>query len=91
MDELKVGDEVERGPNWKWSDQDGGVGNKGTIVGKSANDWCQVKWENGHWNGYEYNDETKDIQKVVVKPEKKIVKIKRKKSIFGFNIKKIIK
>lgn len=30
--ELAVGHRVRRGPDWKWGDQDGGKGHKGTVV-----------------------------------------------------------
>ena len=30
--DVKVGQRVVRGPDWKWGDQDGGEGNVGTVV-----------------------------------------------------------
>ncbi len=42
--ELKVNDQVERGPDWKWDNQDGGLGNKGTVIDVTRKGWVNVKW-----------------------------------------------
>jgi hypothetical protein len=38
---------VKRGLNWKWNDQDGGVGSYGVVQGPTdgAIGWCNVVWE----------------------------------------------
>lgn len=62
-----VGARVSRGPDWKWGDQDGGPGKKGTVLalaeagwgkimhGNSFHEACfavSVQWENGNKNSY---------------------------------------
>ena len=42
---LKEGDKVERGPDWKWENQDGGEGNVGEVVGVKKG-WVMVRWKN---------------------------------------------
>lgn len=42
---LKEGDKVERGPDWKWDNQDGGEGNVGEVVGVKK-EWVIVRWKN---------------------------------------------
>lgn len=53
--EVNVGDIVERGPDWKHEDQDGGVGNRG-IVMRFATSGLEVicKWENGREANYRW-------------------------------------
>merc|ERR1712080_300732 len=43
---------VERGPHWRWGDQDGGVGSIGVIIAEIQNGWCTVRWASGYENGY---------------------------------------
>ena len=39
-----VGQRVQRGPDWKWEDQDGGVGALGTVVeGEKVDGWAKVR------------------------------------------------
>lgn len=50
-----AGARVRRGQNWRWDDQDGGVGSEGTIIclDKDAG-WVRVRWNaNGNTNRYE--------------------------------------
>lgn len=53
---LRQGSVVVRGPDWKWSMQDGGPGTRGRVaaIGQLGGvpGWVQVKWPNGHFNGY---------------------------------------
>jgi hypothetical protein len=51
---ITVGDRVMRGPDWKWSSQDGGEGNLGTVErisawGQEENTAVTVKWDNNQW------------------------------------------
>ena len=44
---------VVRGKDWKWDNQDGGVGKTGVILGSgSSAGWCRVKWEGSSENNY---------------------------------------
>ncbi len=43
--EIKAGDTVVRGPDWKWENQDGGEGNKGVVVDLKRKGWVIVKWD----------------------------------------------
>lgn len=57
MKELEIGDEVVRGPDWYWDDQDGGEGNIGVVVDLDAYrtpGWHTVKWPDEHINNYQY-------------------------------------
>jgi spore coat protein U-like protein len=40
-----VGETCERGPNWVWGEQDGGVGQQGKITQAPVNGWLEVRWE----------------------------------------------
>ena len=52
---LPVGTRVKRGPDWKWEDQDGGVGGLGTVVkAPTAQDWARVEWDAGDANTYRW-------------------------------------
>lgn len=44
--EIKVDDRVERGPDWKWDNQDGGEGSRGTVKEVKSTGWVNVKWDN---------------------------------------------
>ena len=55
---LKVGDRVQRGPDWKWDDQDGGEGEQGTITNApDENTWARVEWDAGGSNSYRWGQE----------------------------------
>ncbi len=44
---------VARGPQWRWGDQDGGVGGVGTVTGRAdESGWCKVTWDQGGSNAY---------------------------------------
>jgi Mib_herc2. len=51
---TKVGLEVVRGPDWKWEDQDGGLGCRGIVVAvESDGTWTDVAWKtSGLENSY---------------------------------------
>lgn len=45
---MKCGMRVVRGPDWKWSNQDGGQCHLGTVIGVSrVNTTCMVQWDVG--------------------------------------------
>jgi len=50
----------ERGPDWKWGDQDGGIDAKGVITavgpaeGGPSEGWVRIRWDNGHVNVYRW-------------------------------------
>ena len=54
---------VQRGPDWQWSDQDGGMGHQGTVL--MVKEWkstpraaVRIKWDdNGTDNTYRYGGE----------------------------------
>ena len=59
MPPLDAGDEVVRGPDWKWGDQDGGAGTVGEVIEElpgarplSGTGWIAVKWPSGRPNWY---------------------------------------
>lgn len=65
---IAIGDRVVRSANWKYGNEDGGLGSVGTITkiqewkGKSANG-LSVRWENGYENLYRYNyDGVSDVE-----------------------------
>jgi hypothetical protein len=39
--DVSKGDRVVRGPNWKWGDQDGGLGGVGTVLGNDETGWVR--------------------------------------------------
>ena len=60
---LVKGARVVRGPDWKWRDQDGGVGSVGTITGNLHDGWVDVCWDNEQTNSYRMGAEAKyDLQ-----------------------------
>ena len=60
---LLKGAQVVRGPDWKWRDQDGGVGSVGTITGNLHDGWVDVRWDNEQTNSYRMGAEAKyDLQ-----------------------------
>ena len=45
---LPIGARVKRGRDWRWGEQDGGVGGLGTVVaavGLVGPGWCSVRWD----------------------------------------------
>merc|ERR1719387_1279579 len=62
FDNLRIGAEVIRGPDWQWDDQDGGKGGIGIILDPSdpsnrlpsdlAQGWIKVRWGNGVVQNY---------------------------------------
>ncbi|XP_046850294.1 uncharacterized protein LOC124443806 [Xenia sp. Carnegie-2017] len=50
---IKVGVRVVRGKDWKWGNQDGGVGSKGYVYEVSGlRGVCKVRWDDGSTNSY---------------------------------------
>jgi len=49
---LEAGDRVARGTDWKWGDQDGGVGKAGTVNQVHATGSVTVTWDAGGSNKY---------------------------------------
>ena len=60
---LQPGMRVQRGPDWQWSEQDGGEGHLGTVT--MVKEWksapmaaVRIKWDdNGNDNTYRYGGE----------------------------------
>jgi hypothetical protein len=51
--DFKGGAKVVRGPDWKWSDQDGGAGNTGILAQSIDSDgWVSVRWTGEGSNKY---------------------------------------
>ena len=66
-DLLAIGDKVVRGPDWKWSNQDGGAGNVGTVrkLIKGSGEWLgkvKVDWGNGGSLCYRMTPEHQDLK-----------------------------
>ena len=51
---MAVGATVERGPDWKWDDQDGGAGTRGVVTSVQDDDWVGVCWSNGNAKSNNY-------------------------------------
>nr|XP_022329688.1 uncharacterized protein LOC111128392 [Crassostrea virginica] len=51
---IAVGCLVQRGPDWKWGDQDGGDGNIGTVYRLKTPTEIYVRWPNGNKSNYRY-------------------------------------
>lgn len=51
--EIKIGNRVLRGPDWKWENQDGGVGSKGTVVSMKKG-WVNVRWDHNVKHDYRW-------------------------------------
>ena len=70
---VKVGDMVVRGPDWRWGDQDGGDGHKGRvlkILEGSEQGWINVRWDDGdRVNNYRYGAQGCYDVLVVTTPE----------------------
>lgn len=62
---LKVGDSVERGPDWKWDTQDelNGARSKGVVIDALDSDgWVGVHWAHGVRAKYRYRRGAHDVQ-----------------------------
>lgn len=65
---LEVGTRVQRGPDWKYGNQDGGPGRLGLVTsGSSATSskWAYVKWDCGHYDSYRWGQQNKYDLKLV--------------------------
>lgn len=51
---LEPGDEVVRGPDWIWGNQDGGKGSIGVVLERDDLKWYKVTWPSEPGNAYEY-------------------------------------
>ena len=52
---IKIGNRVRRGRSWQWHNQDGYMGNMGTVVDGASNDfWVSVEWDGGGRNTYRW-------------------------------------
>jgi hypothetical protein len=49
---IVVGARVIRGHDWKWENQDGGLGGCGTVQGDISEGWVDVRWDHGESNRY---------------------------------------
>lgn len=59
---ARVDAAVERGPDWRWADQDGGAGCRGRITELRA-DWVVVSWDAGTKNSYRVgHDDNYDLR-----------------------------
>ncbi|ELP90841.1 hypothetical protein EIN_359240 [Entamoeba invadens IP1] len=69
-----LGKRVERGENWKWENQDGGIGGRGVVVSMKASGWVKVRWDiNNNENRYRYgSDNCYDIKVVAEEKEENI-------------------
>ena len=63
LEGIFIGDRVQRGPDWKWGDQDGGVGHEGTVRGlrqwhpsdpPAATTEAVVLWDHGLYGNYRF-------------------------------------
>eukprot|EP00053_Salpingoeca_punica_P020085 m.207429 g.207429 ORF g.207429 m.207429 type:complete len:2206 (+) comp17789_c0_seq4:215-6832(+) len=50
--QLVPGVRVARGPDWKWTNQDGTPPSSGTVQSPPRNGWVDVKWDSGGVNSY---------------------------------------
>lgn len=73
---LLQGMKVSRGNDWKWGDQDGGLGGVGTVMGWSdevgaSNNWAKIKWEStNRQNNYRWGSEgAYDLQVVITQQQ----------------------
>lgn len=56
--QLPLGARVMRGPDWKWDDQDGGLGRVGTVVqAPTDQEWVRVAWDAAPENAYRWGHE----------------------------------
>jgi hypothetical protein len=60
---VRPGLRVQRGPDWRWGNQDGGLGSIGVVQGEERHGWATVRWPSGTENGYRVGDSGKfDLQ-----------------------------
>lgn len=89
-DILKIGDEVTRGPDWRYGQQDGTSGAIGTVIEHDFNSddedrtWYIVEWPDGNKDAYIYEEGKHEIIRAKAfkpietkEPEEVTVKIKR--------------
>lgn len=51
----RAGTRVKRGKDWRWEEQDGGVGHQGSVIsGDVPSDWVAVQWDCGHRASYRW-------------------------------------
>ncbi|XP_062619578.1 uncharacterized protein LOC134281127 [Saccostrea cucullata] len=61
-EDIAVGCVVKRGPDWKWGNQDGGIGNIGAVY-RVKDDVVYVRWPNGNKSNYRFGHNGKfDIE-----------------------------
>ena len=49
---------VERGPDWRWGDQDGGPGSRGIVIDDAVDEgWVRVAWRASGENNYRWGKE----------------------------------
>ena len=53
-DGIKKGDQVVRGSDWKWEDQDGGSGKIGEVMAVKGNGWISVRWRGSRAKPLDY-------------------------------------
>lgn len=53
---IATGCNVTRGPDWVWNDQDGGVGNIGSVLNVGSDGIVLVQWENGRRGTYRFGN-----------------------------------
>lgn len=72
---VKRGDSVIRGKDWAYGNQDGGIGNIGTITDPEGHEniegeiYCRVEWQNGHSNVYRVGPNFFDLYYAIGKSE----------------------
>lgn len=71
-DKLSKDTIVDRGRDWKWGEQNGGVGNRGVVKGWSGDvgaseNWVKVKWKNGRQNNYRWGAEGGSYDLMILK------------------------
>lgn len=55
---MNRGARVLRGPDWKWEEEDNGIGTLGTIIElRTADDQVKVQWDNGMISSYRSGSE----------------------------------
>ena len=74
--EMVVGAKVVRGTDWKYGDQDGGAGSRGTVTSVQADEWVMVRWEKGGGDSKKYRwgaENSYDLQFVVLPADTMVV------------------
>ena len=78
---LVMGSRVKRGRDWKWDDQDGGLGGVGTVRAvDEALGWVSVKWDiTGTQDNYRWNNEGFfDVVEVEYGAEKRLIELENR-------------